>query len=761
MSLFAQRIKQAKVDGNTNIIDLKTGLPKTFAVSTENPNNANHSQKENSIKKKEEEKHELMKLSDDLSQKDSLSQKVSDEIQEKERIDEDSQHPSDQKIIRIHREEKSEEPKLLDVLSESDIDIIHAQNMQTLSKMDPQELEKQKQMLFGLLSKDNINFLKQNKGYLESRKQEIKVSKGDKKQNPNPEDFLTPKTKSAKQLFQEKHAATQSIKGIMPDLSPEMFEEDNFEQLFYACYYDNTGRMLSGLSKEILDQTSNVFDVSKNDEFHTWSDLFDLLDSTHPGHIVFALDKIASILKLLASEDLDYVEGFPTGGKKWIRVSKMKMILGLVQTAWLDKRMAFLTAKKNLNIFNAVLTVTKWFLRWLTNRSIMIGRKSPEVMAQVITLVMGKDKELNQIELEFLKPAFTTPLLQLAASQDNYDVLGLLFEVLYYLRFMAPSQKEVIETTKMIVERMKNDVALNDKLIEVENSLQSISTFQTLQRLDLTNASSIFEQIHLYRSNLKNGSKLNSLSIKLLSDAFTLIPAEKIQPGLAPEILSGLFDIHTFAAISILYGPSGVVHPYLSLLPVLHAAGERLSNQMSTSPLDLQKRLMLHVVDSRHFEAVYSSTLQTNSDVHFEAASKRYGSLDSEVLFEGEGEQKKIKIRPSLLSLELFTDSLPEILSSIYPVLSNAEKLMVFADLVRFYSSDDSGNFMTTKELLDIVLKQTDKEFLKEAIRQICVNESLVKALMDNYRYCSFGDPGFTALLFLFTSKHGKLTLAK
>lgn len=762
MSLFAQRIRQANAELKTGDVDAKTGLPKTFAVSHPTTS-ASQQSSLLSAPQQPPKKQPSIKMPKSEPQMDSLRKEKPRVVFDPEpTMIESKSTPAEETSVKKEPDNQtSEDAKILDVLSEKDIDYIDAQNSQMLAKMDPKELEMQKQMLMGLLSKQNIDFLMKNKGYLESRKNEIKVSKHDKTKEAKPEDFLKPKTKSAKQVFMEKHAATQSIKGMIPGLAPEMFEDDNFELFYYGCYFDNNGHHAFDLTKEELEESSNAFDIAKSDEYHTWSDLVDLMDSTHPGHVVFALEKIGFVLKQLAISDADFVDAVVAGTKKCVRLSKMRTILGLIEVAWLDKRVVYQASKKNINIQNAALKVSRWLLRWLTNRSIMIGRKAPEVVAQVIKLVMGDSKEENQIDIAFLDASFSALILQQVSSQDNIDLLCLLFEVHFYLRFLAPNQKGVCEITKKLIDRMKEDPSLGEKLSIVEKNLEATSACPIQNSIDLSDPRFIFEQITLYRSNLKHGAKLNSLSIKLLSDAFSLLPRESVQVEETETIIKGLFDLHTFASLSILYGTPGVVHQYLSLLPVFHSAGEWLSKAVEKASPALQKRQCLHIVDSRHYEAVYASTLECKADLHFDQALKINQKLDSEVVFEGEGENRVMRIRPTLLTLELYTESLPDILCNVYPTLTEAEKMMVFADLVKFYSKDDTGAILSTKELLNVVLSGLDKSFLKEAIGQLSSNEAFVKALMDNYKYCSYGDPGFTTLLFLFTSKYGKFDIAK
>ena len=113
------------------------------------------------------------------------------------------------------------------------------------------------------------------------------------------------------------------------------------------------------------------------------------------------------------------------------------------------------------------------------------------------------------------------------------------------------------------------------------------------------------------------------------------------------------------------------------------------------------------------------------------------------------------------MSLKLYTKVLPELLIQVYPSLSDSERVCIFADLVSFYGRDSSARLQETNQLLKLVLTTTRPENLAEAIIQTCKEEHRVRALIENWSFCSFNEPTFTSLVLLFASKHATFEVVK
>lgn len=751
-------MREQKVNAQVNP---KTGLPETFEIKPQILVKVqNNSSEKCTFNQKITDLHILKKGEDLVTTKNPLLSSPlphtdkETKLTEFQHIEAEAGNIPELKDVQPKNDEideKERNNKLLDVLSEKDIDYIQSQNMQILNKMAPQEIEQQQKLLLSLLSKQNIDFLKKNKNYYENRKIELKHPKETASAIQQPEANILPKKKSPKEVFLEKHAAANSMRKFLPGLSEEMFEEDVFDLYYYTCHYDNDGSPVKNLSTEKVAEYSNAFDGSKNDEFHTWSDLIDLTDSSHPGHVVFAFHKISTILETLVEKDADYVEAYPVHGfDRHVRLGKMRVLLGLFESVKLDQRLLFFSAKKNVNLISEVLVVTKLILRWLSNRMIAMSKLSPSVLAQTIKLVMGDDRTDHQIEIELLKTDFLTILKQIIESQEEFGLFGLLFEVHYYLRFMLPTNDIVSNITKVFMDKMRTSQELASLLSTIETKLDAQTSVKEIKNLDLTDVEKVFEQIALYRSNLKNGCKINSLSLEMLSIAFSTLTERT-------DIVETSLDLHTFASLAVTYLPQPPVHLYFSFMPVLHNV------MASTFSLDedLLKRLVYHIVSSEHFDSMQLSLSQKNLDKHFIKAKELYKDADSEIVYEGEGENRRLKIRPTLASFEYVTEELPDLLSIIIPKLSETEKMLVFFDIVRFFATDDTRPIMMARELVWTITRSMSADYLRKAIRHLAMNESLMKSLLENYKFCSYGESSFTSLLFLFASKYSKVELAK
>ena len=637
-------------------------------------------------------------------------------------------------------ESNTSEGKLLDVLTENDIDSIQSQNTKLLDNMSAKDIEENRKLLESLLSKSNIDFLKKNKNYIESRKNEIK-SKKSTDQGSQPQ--FKPKKKSAKESFFERHKAAMSVKLMMPDLSAEVFEEDSFEAFFYACHFDNEGHPAKGLSTQDLIESSNMFDGTKNDEYHTISDIIEMTDSTHHGHIIFGMHKIAAILSKMVDVDSDSIKSHVTGTQTTVTLSKMRTILGLIEVAKLDQRLAWGIIKKNVNIVIESLDAIRWLLRWLTSRMIAMSKCNAAILQQVIRLVMGEDKEKNQIKLAFVDEQFLVALSQLVEVEQSPELLGLMFEISYYLRFMLPLNKTISKLVQVFMAKMNGSDKVAETLMKTEKILDQQTTLPQSMILDVANIQTVFDTIAIYRSNLKNGSKLNTLSLDLLASAFTLLSAPEGGAEFA-------INLHSMASVAIAYLPQPPIHVYLSLSPILRYSYDRL-----TFPTDtLKARLMYHTVDSDHYQLVSGLVNDKDFDAHVHEIKSK-GDVDSDMIADKED---RLSIRHSLLTI--YSDSLPGLLSRIVPSLTAVDKMLVFANVVKLYI-DDSIPASDISGLATVVLRYMDRASIRESIRRLSVHEAMIKAMIDSYNYRSFGDHAFTTTLILFATVHCKFDISK
>lgn len=90
----------------------------------------------------------------------------------------------------------------------------------------------------------------------------------------------------------------------------------------------------------------------------------------------------------------------------------------------------------------------------------------------------------------------------------------------------------------------------------------------------------------------------------------------------------------------------------------------------------------------------------------------------------------------------------------LLPHLTEVERSIIFFEAVDFYAKDASGTVLECGPLLESVINSLSPKSLADAIRIISADSNKVRALSDNYKYCSYGDKHFTNLVFLFTSRH-------
>lgn len=293
---------------------------------------------------------------------------------------------------------------LLDVLSNKDIDLIQTQNMQSLDKLTPKEIEEQQQILMSLLSKSSIDILKNNQNYMEKRKEELEKQR---KHRP------VKKVLSEKEAFLERDIASNAIKEILPGISDEFFEENKFEGIYFKCYFSNEGVQQTNLSKEDIESGQNHFNFNANDEYHTLEDLTKLMDSTHQNHVLFGLDKMRSILSGFNKKDLDLLEFtlIEDSVQRVYSIPKMLFIKNFLEKSVLDQRLAFLASKKNVNLFSNVLEVLKELLEYLYRRMLLILAEDVEFMQRLIGSIIGTEKD-KQVSLAFLHEDFLQSLHQ-------------------------------------------------------------------------------------------------------------------------------------------------------------------------------------------------------------------------------------------------------------------------------------------------------------------------------------------------------------
>ena len=733
-SLFAQRLRDAQEKG---IVNEGHGFPGTFSLSSTNLVGKDRDTEKNSLATQIENSSQINEVPDttnNLVQNEEKSQTESSMIQLTDIGTKNSPPKSSAQFLSKPKEGRQESSNLLDVLTESDIDSIQSQNMKTIQEMSPSELEEQRKLLLGLLSKENIDFLKKNKDYLQTRKEELKSSK--KKEAIQ----LKPKSKSEKQKFMEAHAAATSIKSIIPDLSPEFFEDDLFDTFYYTCYFTNEGYPANNLTAKDLDESKNYFNSELNDDFHTFHDLTTLLDSQHPAQVVFSLDKICRVLSELVVRDEDWVEGFSYSGA--LRIPKMRLIRGLVEKGKIDLKCYSLTVKKNVNVLKGALDLARLLLKWVTLKSIRMSRKDPESLARMVGVVIGQDKDAQIHKWPFFEEDYLHVIFNRVQIEENPEIIGLIAEIIAYLRFWIPSKELIANITTQLdimktgTSNMKESLMAVERVLEGQTNPQITSTNQTA----ISPTASPFEIFSLLRSNLKHGAYLNTISLSFVE--------KEMEPSLK------LSEILTFRAS--LYLPWSMSPNKANLIYIINQFDIVMNKKMidlTNEPTETVQRALFHCTDIERI-SIYEDQL-----VKRDGFEDFLGTLNK--IIENYSEEAEKSKKCTLLSLEFYVDTLPPLLMNSFSFMVAAEWLIVFNDIIEFYSKETSGRIIETSELLFSFLKRVSKLTLKEGIRQVSKDQARLKALCDNYNYCSFGDSAFTSLIFIFTSKYCKFDLVK
>ena len=112
------------------------------------------------------------------------------------------------------------------------------------------------------------------------------------------------------------------------------------------------------------------------------------------------------------------------------------------------------------------------------------------------------------------------------------------------------------------------------------------------------------------------------------------------------------------------------------------------------------------------------------------------------------------RIVPTLFTLKHHSKHLQNAYKVLLPHLTEVERTILFFEAVDFYAKDASGTVLECGPLLESIISSLSPSVLSEAIRVISKDTNKVRALSENYKYCSYGDKHFTNLLFMFTSLH-------
>lgn len=302
-----------------------------------------------------------------------------------------------------------------------------------------------------------------------------------------------------------------------------------------------------------------------------------------------------------------------------------------------------------------------------------------------------------------------------------------------YLRFLVPKSPSLI--------MLGRELKLDEMIIPVHD-----------QEPSELKECSIQEQFKLFavlRSNLKNGAYLNSLSMAFLQTELRVCQNKRVL-----EILS---------LRSRLYVPWVFSKERKNL--------EYMTKQYLLVEQKALKGVAIHTLDDSTAFRLLFNTTDFDAVSHYEDELCKRGNFDQVFDFLNAtitkfGKEVQSKSYATLFCFEFFDSIMAQILIRFFSSLDKGETLILFFDLVEFYSKDTSGKFnepefQELSRLIISSLKSLDEEEVRVIVGALSDNELLMKTLVDNYKYCSFGDRQFTGVMFLFVSNYAKFEIAK
>lgn len=258
-----------------------------------------------------------------------------------------------------------------------------------------------------------------------------------------------------------------------------------------------------------------------------------------------------------------------------------------------------------------------------------------------------------------------------------------------------------------------------------------------------------FREFAVFRSNLKNGAYLNSLSIAFLQSELRVCQRKDVL-----ELLS---------LRSRLYVPWVFSKERKNL--------EYMAKQYLLVEQKALKGLAIHSLDDSTAFRLLFNTTDVDAVSHYEDELCKRANFDSVFDFLNStitkfGKELQTRTYATLFSFEFFDSSMAQLLIRHFGSLEKGERLMLFFDLLEFYAKDTSGRFnepefQELSRLTISSLKSLQEQELRAVIGSLSDNELLMKSLVDNYKYCSFGDKQYTHVMFLFLSNFAKFDTAK
>ena len=717
-SLFAQRIKEKRQEGEESLTTSK-GFPSTFAVDNTVQNSTPQQVKQVNPPTISQPVAASRLPAEDMGDKDPLPQPL----------------PSAQDKDQSPSKNKSTGPRVLDVLTESDIGMIEQQNMQMLANLSPEELEKQREMLRSLLSPQSIDILKKNPNTLQRRTQAQSIP---------------PKTLTGKEKFIKERSLHKEVGG----------EIDEYEQILYLGIFREDGRSVP-VSKEEYALSLNPVDQSKSDEYFTLNEISELIISQVWAQGQLGLELLGKILShwIYTDGDRDSICAHVTGEKNTIHCPKGTLARGLIQQTCLDRKIAMALDRKGVTkgVLREGLKTVRLWLMWTGLRSMQMRQINKDVFDKICQSIAGNDPQEEQTKQLFILPEFTNLLGQLLKVEEDNEVIGDIYETAKLISHMNNSHDSLstlLTTLSTLGQSSPLTSLFSSRDSILTTQLTPVNPFPPVYQSLPTDLS----LLTLLRSNMKEGARVGIYSLHHLHWEMALLSS--------PRPLEGYTRCRDMLTLPLQYQSGLSSAQYLS--SHLSIVYDGLFNTILSTIINTDNRLNIAYVCMED-----DGDRLSDIDDHIHGWTENIIEYIHNALVNRENienndkdkEDKKDKKRKGIW--DIFTVLKYNALGVLITTLGmidgpegRAFRMMIFYEVMLFYSTETAGRIIDTAELVDKLIKTMGNKEIVEAVWAYSRDESRVKALIENYRYCSYGDKHFTSLLFLFTSKHSTVPLA-
>lgn len=638
----------------------------------------------------------------------------------------------------------------IDILSEKDVDLIHAQNLQMLSQLSPEELENQQTLIKSLLSKKSIDFLKSQKNYLKSKL----TDDGEKK--------------------------TKEVANASPIPKKTEDEEDNLLPLS-SIYFTEEGDPALNLTLELLSSTTNYFNSSNNDYYATLPQLVLLCTSSHPHQITLALERLVRILRSLSLRRGDRISLYSfnkdSGVGRYIDAFKGELFDAIVAEITKVFDLKSLVNKQNITLSKNAIELAFWILELgfgIELFGALLKEGDPaylQVLDKIQDVVWGDGAE-TQNDLFDIDLITTIVHKSIALDLEDTQLIRRSCQILSFIFSNFPEKIDLDEKYRGLLislgiycaskdccvqEGILNGLALKPQAVlskysSLKNHLENIFSYGFKESPPLNMDLSIYtfdaidsiKDFEAYRRTIKAFAKYKSINSELIKMEMLSLIANQDDQDLRVEFFLSVRN-SIYLPYSCLNGPDQKSTVYLlnqlKLIEYIIRNSIRikdLKNPLrfifcdSSKPSDDQLKFLLDL-------GVSVDSLQSDPD---QDDTYNY----SWCIFEPHHDYDKVK--EQIERITAFID-----------FLSPVDMFLLYTHLTKFYAFNTNQVFLNHyfHEFVDKVIRGVNKILSNQIVEYIQIvelkDEPFLTELIDNYLYCSFSDEYFAYFLMQFLIK--------